>query len=362
MDSLNALKEATKNLPQAKYAWGLIALSIAAAFAINLLGSSRAALIAVSLAGIGFVVVGLSCIGLEKQKISRAPASVIIWCITITFALFLAFTVSAFSISKPCNWVRFLKIATSDCKSKEETEKYLGEAEYYLLSRNFSMASDFYQKAINVSPNNYRGYLGLARTTFYQGRFYESRSNYEKVLKFMGDDYRPLYGIAMTLDATGQYREALDYTERALDAIISEKLHKNESIKTSIIYDLGLLNLILWIETDNESFYQASKKNFSWVLERAPDDRWSLYGMACLEAHRSVSAPRSTALAVKQKALSYLESARNLLDSYQSEKGDYQNDLFDTLMSYESWAMEKRKAGEPIRCEALVDLSARQKQ
>ena len=115
---LSILKNATNRLPQLRFAWGLLGISAVAALIIRLLGANKAAIVVIGLTLIGVLLVFIATIAFGKTALARRPAQVVIWSVTLFFITFLSFTVTAFAISWPCNWTRFLEIPTEKCRSR----------------------------------------------------------------------------------------------------------------------------------------------------------------------------------------------------------------------------------------------------
>lgn len=111
---LSILKDSTNRLPALRYAWGLLGISVVATLIITFLGANKATIVIIVSTLIGVVLVFLVTSAFNRSDLTKRPAQAIIWAITIFFIIFLLYTVSAFTISKPCNWVRFLEIPHED--------------------------------------------------------------------------------------------------------------------------------------------------------------------------------------------------------------------------------------------------------
>lgn len=115
---LSILKNATSRLPQLRFAWGLLGISATAALIIRLLGANKASIVIIGLTLIGVLLTFIATIAFGKATLARRPAQALIWSVTLFFIIFLSFTVTAFAISWPCNWTRFLEISTEKCNSQ----------------------------------------------------------------------------------------------------------------------------------------------------------------------------------------------------------------------------------------------------
>lgn len=112
---LKILRESTRQLPQLQYAWGLLGVSAVGAIIIGVLGSSKASVIIISLVVIGMVILFVVTVAFKNEKISRIPAQILLWSVTLFVIIFMSFTVSAFSLSWPCPWVIFLDVPNTTC-------------------------------------------------------------------------------------------------------------------------------------------------------------------------------------------------------------------------------------------------------
>lgn len=120
------LSQATKTLPQLRFAWGLLGIAIVAALIMQIVGSDRAAIVVVSLALIGTVLVFVASVAFGRSEKASLPAIVFVWAIVIFFITFLLFTISAFAISKPRNWANLLGIS-SEIPSQQELSGVKGD-------------------------------------------------------------------------------------------------------------------------------------------------------------------------------------------------------------------------------------------
>lgn len=113
---IQLLRVSSSKLPQLRYAWGLLGLSCVSAIIIQLLGETRASILFIALTVVGSVIVFVLTIAFGMAAIAKKPAQLLLWSITLFFITFLSFTVSAFALSWPCNWVNFLDIQAERCE------------------------------------------------------------------------------------------------------------------------------------------------------------------------------------------------------------------------------------------------------
>lgn len=109
------LRDASSRLPQLKFTWGLLGIAAVASVIVRLLGENKASIIIIGLTIIGVVIVFVASIAFGTAALALLPTQVLIWAITIFFITFLGFTITAFAISWPCNWTRFLELEATEC-------------------------------------------------------------------------------------------------------------------------------------------------------------------------------------------------------------------------------------------------------
>lgn len=126
---LNILSNATKRLPQLRFAWGLLGIAIVASIILGLFGSGKASIMAISISIIGTILVFVASIALSRTDSSVIPALILVWSITVFFVTFLTFTVSVFITDKPCNWGVFIGILENCRAAPLGSERSMG-AEY----------------------------------------------------------------------------------------------------------------------------------------------------------------------------------------------------------------------------------------
>jgi hypothetical protein len=114
---LKMLREATRQLPALKFAWGLLGLMAVGTIAIAVNGNFKAAIAAAAFGIIGFVVV-MVAVSTSRSPDRRAQSKFIIWVVEFFIAAFLIFTVTAYGFDFPCNWVRFLEIDSAACRPR----------------------------------------------------------------------------------------------------------------------------------------------------------------------------------------------------------------------------------------------------
>ena len=105
---LNLLKDATDELPQLKFVWGLLGMSLVAAIIIRIFGNTEGTPIIIGLTIVGAIITFVTIWLFENSSLAKRPAQVLIWAVTIFFVIFLGFTALSYSFGLPCNWSRTL--------------------------------------------------------------------------------------------------------------------------------------------------------------------------------------------------------------------------------------------------------------
>ncbi|WP_022980390.1 hypothetical protein [Ideonella sp. B508-1] len=120
---LRALKEATKELPGMKPAWGVVILGLVAAMVVYVMGSGRAAVIAVIFAALGVIVIYvlMSLARLDEGRpLNLLQSNGLVLARTVTWAL-VVFIVLLFLVvvtGQPCRLGQLLGVPDTDCVVK----------------------------------------------------------------------------------------------------------------------------------------------------------------------------------------------------------------------------------------------------
>jgi hypothetical protein len=108
------LREAIKQVPSVRYAFGAAGIAAAGALITLFLGYGRPAVIIWAGTFIAMVLLLVFAnVATSKNRDLRRPGLVLVYVVTLFFCLFLVFTVTAFALSWPPNWAKFLGIDLS---------------------------------------------------------------------------------------------------------------------------------------------------------------------------------------------------------------------------------------------------------
>jgi hypothetical protein len=114
---LAALKQATQMIRELRVAWWLVAAALVSAIALQLFGSGRAAILAVSLSMLGLVLSLIVSALAREASTGRAslvrPAKVLVWAVVLFLLSFLVLTLLAVMTCQPYPWARFLVLECS---------------------------------------------------------------------------------------------------------------------------------------------------------------------------------------------------------------------------------------------------------
>jgi tetratricopeptide (TPR) repeat protein len=226
-------------------------------------------------------------------------------------------------------------------------------AETNVSDQNYTSAITFFEQAKQTKPESWIPYYGLGRIYYKKGQYALALENFKKAFNLQGEtDGALAYAISINQDAMGNYEEAL----KSLDT--AEKLQHDSPLKDDIVYDKGLINLILWFNQNapkDSQYYRNADFYFRNFLDRrGSPSQWAYYHLACLAVTRA----QDTSLTAGEKAkfrasaISSLERAVNELVNYQSDKAPHQRQTMRTLLTQPAtWV---RKAGSPVSCPALI--------
>jgi hypothetical protein len=108
------LREAVKKVPPVKYAFGAAGIAAAGALITLFLGYGRPAVIVWAGTFIAMVLLLVFVsVATSRNPALRGPGMLLVYAVTVSFCLFLVFTVTAFAFSWPPNWAKFLGIDLS---------------------------------------------------------------------------------------------------------------------------------------------------------------------------------------------------------------------------------------------------------
>jgi hypothetical protein len=113
-DLTKFLKEAVRQVPSVRYAFGAAGIAAAGALIVLFLGYGRSAVIVWAGTFVAMVLLTVfASVASSDNRALRTPGLVLVYVGTFFFCLFLAFTVTAFAFSWPPNWAAFLGINLS---------------------------------------------------------------------------------------------------------------------------------------------------------------------------------------------------------------------------------------------------------
>jgi hypothetical protein len=113
-DLTKFLKEAIKQVPSVRYAFGAAGIAAAGALITLFLGYGRSAIIVWAGTFIAMVLLLVfASVATSGNRELRKPGLILVYVVTFFFCLFLLFTVTAFAFSWPVNWAKFLGIDLS---------------------------------------------------------------------------------------------------------------------------------------------------------------------------------------------------------------------------------------------------------
>lgn len=235
-------------------------------------------------------------------------------------------------------------------------DEAIRRADTAFAAKNHSAAIDFYEKARQARPGDWKPYYGLGRVEYVRGNVTVALDQFNEAFRLEGKkDGSILYSIAMAQEILNQYEDA----ERSLTSA-AKLLPDNSHIANDLVFDLGLINLVLWLNREapkDTHRYRNAKTQFQSFLERRGfPPQWAHYHLACLKATHaedmSLSAADVTAL--RAEANNKLEIAVRELADYASEKAPLQRQMMQRLLQTPDTWFKSRKGGEPIACPALI--------
>lgn len=227
-------------------------------------------------------------------------------------------------------------------------------------SHQYAAAETFLKNAATTKPESWIPYNGLGRIYFSQGKYSLSLDQFKKSFELQGKtDGSLAYNIAMNEEALNDYESATK------SLAIAASLQKDSPLKSDIIFDQGLVNLLQWLNhgsPQETKQYQDAIQNFTnFISKKDGPLQWAYYHLACLLAVRAQDTQLKAEEIKKLKidAITYLERAITELAAYKSEKSSMQKEMMRTLLTTpEHW---QRKAGYPVSSKVLVDTWANER-
>lgn len=233
-------------------------------------------------------------------------------------------------------------------------EEAVRRGEAALAADSHTAAISFFDKARQAKPESWIPYYGLGRAYYKQGNFALASEQFEKAFELGGrKDGSIAYVMATAQDGLKQYEAA----EKNL-VLAAELLPSDSQLVNEVIFDRGLVNLILWLNRDaprdTQRYRDAEFAFQNFIERRGLPLHWARYSLACLKATRGEDESLSPAdvAALRAEANDKLEQAVKELAVYQSSKAPLQRQMMRSLLlTPEKWA---RKPGEPTACPALI--------
>lgn len=242
--------------------------------------------------------------------------------------------------------------------SPDATMQHFSEAmqrgDSALAGNEPSAAISYYQQALVAKPDSWMAHLEIGEAQYELGNFAAALDYFKKAFGLKEEkDGAIAHSIAMAQEALGHYEEA---EESLLLAI--KFLPDNSPLALTVVFDGGLINLILWLKQDapkdNKRYRDAELAFQSFLERRGFPPQWAHYHLACLRATRAEdqSLPPVDVTTLRTGAIQMLEDALKELDSYASTKAPLQREMMRRLLQApEGWS---RRAGDPVSCPALV--------
>jgi tetratricopeptide (TPR) repeat protein len=217
---------------------------------------------------------------------------------------------------------------------------------------NFSAACTFYENAIKNDKNNWVPYNGLGKIYYKDAKYNLALDNFLKAFDLKEKkDGSIAYAIAITYDAICD----IEGFRRYLD--IAQTLLPKSTLLDDVIYDQGVVNLLLWIEKGlhpDAAEYSTSLSRFKNYLERGGSpSHWAHYHLACLYAIKSTgtSLNQNEKKQFEDMAVAEIQISISQIKNYHGLKANYQKSLLVRLFSPGGHYF--RASGEPVFCTQL---------
>lgn len=112
MTPIAILKDATRKVPQLKFAWGIVGVAAAGALIIALIGETRASIITLGGTFMSMVMLYIFSSLVSPPNVRRIPLQgyILMYSVLSFFCVFLMLTITAFIVCKPRAWVDFISV------------------------------------------------------------------------------------------------------------------------------------------------------------------------------------------------------------------------------------------------------------
>lgn len=233
-------------------------------------------------------------------------------------------------------------------------ENYMQRADRAAAAGNSEAALDFYATAGQINPKRWEPIYGRGRVEFDHGSYAQAALDFSDAFVRQGKtDGSIAYSTSMAQEGLEQYSEE----ENSLMSA-RKLLSPDSSLSREVTFDLGRLNLIMWMKTNaprDSPRYRNAETAFRAHLEHPGSPKqWAHYHLGCLRAIRaedtSLTAVEATSL--RTQANAEILQAVEELAHYADRKAPAQKQMMrDLLRAPEKWSS---RPGDPVACPALI--------
>lgn len=256
----------------------------------------------------------------------------------------------AFGLFVMVYWFNPPKLVT-DATPFDELQRR-GEAA--LASENHSAALTFFQRAAEMRPDDWSPHYGMGRAEFASGDYASALSDFTRAFDLtQKKDGSIEYAVALTQDALGRYQDA-----QASLISAGRLLPLASPLGTDVLYDRGLMSLILWQKQDapkDSPTYRDAELDLQKFVEGPGSPKhWAYYHLGCLKSSRAQDPTLGEAeiSSLRKDANRMLERVARDLQNFGSTKASFQRDLLKKLLTNPN--AYTRRAGDPVACPELV--------
>jgi len=254
IEPIQVLREAIKAVPAVKYALGVVGVGAAAAVILALLGHWQGIPIIFGGVLVGMVLLFVFTRLVESSgSVTKAPVTILVWCVIIFFCVFMILTVTVFTIDWPPRWG--FMIGGIDCRSggfrgmagpqgttvfvpdqssfdedagQSASQKVAAAKHFFETARDsydsgdYSNATVLYRASIEQMPTM-SAWLGLGNALFYQNEYSDSEDAYNTGLRMATERNLPsrqgafLINLGNVALAKNELKQALNYFEESLN-------------------------------------------------------------------------------------------------------------------------------------------------
>jgi hypothetical protein len=205
---LRLVNAASKKVPAVKYAFGLVGIAACGAIIALVLGTTKSALVILSLTFIGSILLFVFArLSTSSNRSIFIAGAVLIWSVVGFFTFFLIITTTAFVSAWPLPWAEFLGISS-------QREDALCQERVNVMWNQLSNSNIQYSDALNTAERvqtcaPFQAFTVKGAIAFYTGDYFGAVSAFESAHKINPADDPITRNLGDSYVEVGRYDDAI---------------------------------------------------------------------------------------------------------------------------------------------------------